>query len=824
MGYLYVPATYATIQAAFVAAADGDTIWVSPTYAGPKGAVSERLSSLYLYVPAQVTGVEVILRYGLDRTVTLIGDGNVKIHGGDGNDRLIGSTGNESLYGNGGNDRLEGGAGNDLLDGWTGDDTLAGGRGNDTLYGSFNNDTADYLDATGTQGVIVDLSTGKATDNWGYTDTLESIENVNGSSQDDRLTALDLHPDLGTCTLSGNGGNDQLYGKSGNDKLDGGDGDDLLTGGSGKDMLIGGAGSDTANYLEATGTQGVTVDLAAGKATDNWGYVDTLSGIENVIGSNLADMLTGDGQANVLTGNAGNDTLDGALGADKMIGGLGNDTYYVDNAGDQAIEAGGEGIDTVYAKVNYTLGVNIENLWANAGSISLALTGNTLGNALTGGAGKDRLYGLDGNDMLDGKSGADMMTGGTGDDTYRVDIGSDKTIELAGEGFDTVLSSVNHTLAANLERLQLFGAHLTGQGNALANILIGDSSMDGKLYGHDGADTLTGGSGADTLDGGSGADTMLGGAGNDTYTVDDAGDVVREDSTPGVDDGGTDQVNASVSYTLGAFVENLTLTGSAAIDGIGNSLANKINGTSGVNHLYGGAGGDTLAGKGGADFLDGGEDGDVYIVDSSDIIHDTGTAGIDKVQSNGSYSLAAGSGIEQLTTKAGVVGGNLMGDEAANVIIGNTGTNILSGKAGNDTLSGGAGIDTLIGGLGRDRMTGGADADIFRFALGDSLATTVGYDTVVDFDTGIDRIDLSIFGGSAAASTYAEISVTSNNFATLKSAAEAQMIGGVKVVFVAGSANGWLFWNTDATRGTAEEAIALTGRTSLGAFAVTDLA
>jgi Ca2+-binding RTX toxin-like protein len=279
-----------------------------------------------------------------------------------------------------------------------------------------------------------------------------------------------------------------------------------------------------------------------------------------------------------------------------------------------------------------------------------------------------------------------------------------------------------------------------------------------------------------------------------------------------------------MSYVLGAFVENLTLTGSAAIDGTGNDLANNIKGTSAVNTLTGGAGADTLTGNGGADIMDGGEDGDLYIADFSDIIHDTGTTGIDRVQSNGSFTLAAGSGIEQLSTKAGVVGGNLTGDEAANFITGNTGTNILSGKAGNDTLTADDGTDTLIGGLDKDRMTGGADADIFRFGASDSLATAAGYDTVVDFDTGVDEMDLSIFAGSAPASVYAEIAVASNAFATLKAAAEAQMVGGVKAVFVAGSSNGWLFWNTDATPGTAEAAVALTGRTSLTDFAVGDLA
>jgi len=460
------------------------------------------------------------------------------------------------------------------------------------------------------------------------------------------------------------------------------------------------------------------------------------------------------------------------------------------------------------------------------------IRGSSVKDVISGLDGNDRLFGLNGNDTLNGGSGDDLlnggpgvdkMYGGTADDTYMVDSKSEKVIELADEGSDLVLASVSFTLAANVERLQLFGAGLTGKGNALANTMFGDGSLGGKLYGLDGDDYMLGGSGIDALDGGSGADTMFGGACNDTYSVDNAGDVVREDSTFGVDDGGIDAVNASTSFTLGAFVENLTLTGAVAVDGTGNDLANNIKGNNAVNHLTGGAGDDALTGNGGADIMDGGEDADVYFADVSDIIHDTGTSGIDKVLSSGSFTLATGSGIEQLATRSGVVGGNLAGDEGANTITGNTGANVLNGKAGNDTLVGDAGTDTLIGGVDQDRMTGGADADIFRFAAGDSLATTVGYDTVQDFETGIDRIDLSIFNGTPSASAYAEIAVATNNFATLKSAAEAQMGGGVKAVFVAATARGWLFWNTDANPGTAEEAAYLAGRNSLDDFAVGDL-
>jgi Ca2+-binding RTX toxin-like protein len=478
------------------------------------------------------------------------------------------------------------------------------------------------------------------------------------------------------------------------------------------------------------------------------------------------------------------------------------------------------------------------------------LRGTSVKDVVSGLDGNDRLFGLNGNDSLNGGAGNDLlnggpgidgMTGGTGDDTYMVDSAADKVIELAGEGFDSVLASASFTLSANVELLQLFGTALIGRGNGLANTMFGDGTHGTRLYGLDGDDYMVAGSGNDTLDGGVGNDSMFGGAGNDSYVVDSAGDVVREDGMPGIDDGGIDTVLASTTVTLATFIENLTLTGAAAFDGTGNAGANKIIGNSGANQLMGvdgndnlsggggddtllgGAGVDVLTGGAGADSLDGGDGGDAYNVDGGDIVHDSGASGVDKVLASGSYVLAAGSGIEQLATSAGIVGGNLTGDEAANTIAGNSGANVLSGLAGNDTLVGGAGADTLVGGLGRDRLTGGSEGDTFRFNAGDSPIAGLGYDTVVDFATGSDRMDLSIFSGTPAASAYAEVAVASNSFGALKSAAEAQLAGGAQAVFVAALSNGWLFWNTDATPGTAEEVVLLTGKNSLGAFAVGDL-
>jgi Ca2+-binding RTX toxin-like protein len=311
-------------------------------------------------------------------------------------------------------------------------------------------------------------------------------------------------------------------------------------------------------------------------------------------------------------------------------------------------------------------------------------------------------------------------------------------------------------------------------GDAANNVINGDALVD-IVAGGAGNDTISGGGGNDLLDGEAGNDKVNGGAGADT------------------------------------------------VSGLGGN--DILDGGAGNDSLLGGAGIDSLTGGAGLDRLDGGADGDFYHVDFADVVQDSGAGGIDRVFSNGTYQLAAGSGVEQLATRAGVVGGNLIGDEGANAITGNAGANILMGLAGDDAIFGADGLDRLVGGTGRDRMSGGAvGGDTFQFAAGDSAATATSYDTVQDFATGVDRFDLSIFAGPPAASAYAETNVVSNNFATLKSAAEAQLGGGVKAVFVAGSSHGWLFWNTDATANTAEETVLLLNRNSVDDFSFADLA
>jgi Ca2+-binding RTX toxin-like protein len=269
-----------------------------------------------------------------------------------------------------------------------------------------------------------------------------------------------------------------------------------------------------------------------------------------------------------MVGNSGNNVLSG---------GAGNDTYVVDNTGDQVNENANEGTDTVNASVSFTLGADVENLLLT-GTAAINGTGNSLANIINGNSAANTLNGGSGDDTLDGGAGADSMIGGAGNDAYYLDNGNDVVTENANEGVDVVYASTHYALTANVENLTLLGsADLQGYGNGLANALIGNT-------------------GSNILNGNAGADTMVGGTGNDSYFVDDVGDVVIEYAGEGLD-----SVYASINYTLGANLENLHLTDTGNINGTGNALANVLVGNSGNNTLNGGTGNDALHGGGGYD-------------------------------------------------------------------------------------------------------------------------------------------------------------------------------------------------------------------------------
>lgn len=247
---------------------------------------------------------------------------------------------------------------------------------------------------------------------------------------------------------------------------------------------------------------------------------------------------------------------------------------------------------------------------------------NGIGGAdtLNGNGGNDVLMGHNGADTLNGGAGADELIGGNGADTYIVDDALDSVVEQAGQGSDTVRTTLNsYTLTPNVENLIFEGTgDFSGTGNDLANV-------------------IRGGQGDDVLDGGGGADRLQGLDGNDTYIVDHELDLTVE-----ANDAGIDTVFASVSHTLRARVENLVLTGVADINGTGNAFDNVITGNDGANVISGEVGSDILDGGAGNDIIDGGDQADNLIGgDGDDSL--TGGRGQDRLEGGiGNDSLEGG--------------------------------------------------------------------------------------------------------------------------------------------------------------------------------------
>lgn len=370
-----------------------------------------------------LTGMEGV--FGSVYNDILIGDANTNsLEGGDGDDRLTGGGGDgDFLDGGFGNDFLDasgsefssliGGDGNDFLMGSReGSDFMEGGLGNDVLIGDVGNgfDQAYYSNAPA--AVLVNLVTGTASGGDGN-DSLSGIEGVSGSFYND--------------IIIGNASDNDLVGWEGNDVLDGGNGNDTLRGDAGNDTLRGGAGSDFADYWSAFSA--VTVNLATGTATGVDGD-DTLSGIENVLGSVYSDTLIGDANGNFLLGYDGDDLLNGGMGADDLRGELGNDRYVVDNIGDSIHELALEGTDKVSSSVTFTLPKHVENLTltgtssinGNGNGAANTIIGNSAANRLNGGADNDVLRGGAGNDELNGGLGSDALTGGAGKDNFKFTV------------------------------------------------------------------------------------------------------------------------------------------------------------------------------------------------------------------------------------------------------------------------------------------------------------------------------------------------------------------------------------------------------------------
>ncbi|RAP58299.1 hypothetical protein BTJ49_04895 [Oleiagrimonas sp. MCCC 1A03011] len=647
------------------------------------------------------------------------GDGNDTLAGGDGDDLLQGSAGNDSLTGGIGVDTLQGGQDDDVLSGGAGDDELEGGQGDDRYVFASGDGTDTIVDVDGLSTLTLD---GVAnSDVQMRRDGTTLVVHYDGNAGDEiRLdgffdattgeallalriegdTTWDLSKqDVDTQVMQGAPGDDVIYGNDLGNSIQALDGQDTVYAGAGDDIVDGGAGDDVLH-----GDDGAD-SLAGGVGNDD---LRGDEGDDSLQGGEGADQLNGGNGADALYGDAGDDTLDGGAGADSMQGGAGNDTYVVDDVGDVVVENAAEGIDTIQSSVSYTLPDQVENI-ALTGMGDIDATGNALDNQLTGNDGVNQLQGLGGddvlsgqgdndvleggagNDTLDGGAGADTMSGNAGDDTYIVDNANDVIVEQAGEGFDGVETTSDYTLSDHIEKLTL---------------VEGSAAHDG--VGNSDDNTIVGNSASNMLDGGEGADTLTGGLGDDTYVVDNVNDDVVENAGEG-----TDTVKASIDYALASTLENLTLLGTADLNGTGNDKDNVLVGNGGSNRLDGGLG---------ADSMSGGQGDDYYVVDSSgDLVFEQAGGGHDTVERHYETNLVLADNIEDLYLADGIETGN--GNALDNHVTGNVAANSLAGLDGDDVLEGLAGDDVLFGNNGNDRLDGGSGDDYLDGGAGvDTLA------------------------------------------------------------------------------------------------------
>ncbi len=703
-------------------------------------------------------------------------------------EHLIGGEFADTLIGNAADNHLSGGRGDDVLSGGAGVDTLIGGKGNDTLTGGADTDYFVIDKAAGDIDTVTDFVIG--TDRIvlsGFDDEVYTAATITQQGADTRLSLADgqvlllknvqsegltlknfVHipegvrlsrleqasgygfglsganternlPDVtgsflywahdggervfggtGADTIVGGQGDDVLVGESstastvgGNDIISGGEGYDVIRGGAGDDVLRGDVGQD---YLGGDAGNDVLY-LEGDQAIEDHAFTTVLS--PNI---NLSGAATHTGAS--VAGGAGNDrfVLVEDLLASASQGIMGNliDDFEVANPNEKIdlsqIRAVHSFADLNFSNVTVDGEVYLR-VWLGtmaSGTQYITLKGVTAGQLsaanfifgqavtqpkvlLSGTGANDLLIGDAGGNTLDGGAGADVLEGRMGDDTYIVDNAGDVIKEVVGGGYDVVKSSVSHVLASEVESLQLLGsAAINGTGNELSNRLVGNSANN-------------------ILDGAGGSDVMIGGLGDDTYGVDDGSDRIVES-----EGAGTDTVNSSVSFTLANHLENLSLTGNAAINATGNAANNVLRGNVADNRLDGAQG---------ADRMIGGLGNDTYFVDSAgDAVVEDLYGGNDKVISTLDYTLAAN--VEALTLSGPAL--NATGNELSNELIGNERNNRLYGAAGDDFLQGGRGDDRYVFGVGQ-----GQDH------ISEDLEAAGGIDTIV-FEAGIKESDVAV--------------------------------------------------------------------------------
>ena len=410
-------------------------------------------------------------------------------------------------------ENLVGSAFNDTLTGSSNNNVLAGGRGDDTLDGQGGTDTADYSrDSFFDLGNTIDRVVVRL-----------GINGANGTGTEFRLnlpdnffTQLSVDTLISIENVIGTAGGDIITGNQQGNTLDGRNGDDLIDGGLGSDTLIGSTGNDTVSFASHDGVTGqigaITLGLngadglarhATTGATPFIVESDVLRGIENVIGSNLRETITGNELDNILAGRGGNDNINGGAGNDSYdfrgSAVLGTDTFNDESGTDKVLVSSFNDIQSSvrvgndlvvnlskigsFTVVDHFAGHAIENIVAGSQTLVLAI-------GLIGGAAAGIISGTDGNETLDGMGGDDMLFAADGHDQL-----------LGGEGNDKLYAGKGDDLAEG------------GEGD---DLIYGDKGHD-QLAGNDGNDELYGDKGNDILEGGLGSDLLFGGDGKDVF-------------------------------------------------------------------------------------------------------------------------------------------------------------------------------------------------------------------------------------------------------------------------------------------------------------------
>jgi serralysin len=489
-------------------------------------------------------GIENVAGFPTTKPAPLVASDD-KLWGGDGDDKIYGGAGKDELYGDAGNDVLDGGAGDDKLWGGIGNDTVSGGAGNDQLWGGDDDDA------------------------------------IKGGGGNDLIRG-----ERGNDTMEGGTGNDQFWDSDGNDSVNAGSGLDTIFVGAGNDTLNGGEGFDTIDF--SASRTALTLDLGKRTATSGLG-TDAVLNVERVIGTGVADSMTGGRFADTLEGRDGNDMMRGMQGNDILIGGKGTDTFVWGTRSDLINTKNGERFVDVIKDFDVTT------------------------------------------DKLDLSA---FMVGRTGDLSllFKLDETEAGTIVKVNTGrtgwFDVVL----------LEGVKLGDADkvsapwlLTGNGGAVA----ADTSTPNQVFwGTDGVERLSGGGGDDRFFDLGGADTIRGGDDNDIVTVGTGNDLYYGDA--GIDTIDFINANGAVRVDLTGRRASSDL-GDDRVEGFETVLGSRhddiIGGSRADETLNGHAGNDVLAGMGGNDVLIGGEGRDTFVWSArSDVMLSSGARFVDTVR------------------------------------------------------------------------------------------------------------------------------------------------------------------------------------------------